>query len=273
MTALVMTVAPTGARLSKADHPNLPLGPAEIAAEIARCCEVGATMAHVHVRTPDGRHSLDPDLYRETIDAIRGVVGDRVVIQITTESGDRCGPAEQMAVVRQVHPEAVSLALRQLIPGDANVGEAAAFFDWLRRERIAPQYILYDPADVVRFHRLRRRGVIPQKEHWALFVLGRRDGPIDVRPRDLLPYLKAHDADYPWAICAFGPSECACAVTAAGLGGHVRVGFENNLWLADGSLAASNAALVEQVVASACRVGRAVADIDTTRRFIAGTAV
>lgn len=273
MTALVTTVAPTGACLSKADHRNLPLSAAEIAAEVARCCEAGATVAHIHVRTADGRHSLDPDIYRAAIDIIRGAVGDRMVIQITTESGGRYGPAAQMSVVRQLHPEAVSLALRELAPDDSDLGEAAAFFDWLRREGIAPQYTLFNPADVVRFHRLRRQGVIPQQEPWVLFVLGQYGGPVEVRPRDLLPYLKAHDADYPWAVCAFGPSECACALTAAGLGGHVRVGFENNLWLADGSLAASNVALVEQVIAAACRLGRVAADIGTTWQFIAGTAL
>jgi uncharacterized protein (DUF849 family) len=197
-----------------------------------------------------------------------------MVIQITTEAVGRHTPAEQMQVVRELRPEAVSLALAELIPDDAAIGEAAAFLAWLQRERIAPQYILYSPHEVTRFHDLRRRGVIQQRRPFALFVLGRYAEQMEAQPQDVLPFLAAHEeAACPWSLCAFGPREGACALTAAGLGGHVRVGFENNLWLADGSLAASNAALVEQVVASACRVGRAVADIDTTRRFIAGTAV
>ena len=114
--------------------------------------------------------------------------------------------------------------------------------------------------------------MIPQRRPFALLVLGRYAGQIEARPRDMLPYLAAHDADCPWALCAFGRREGACVLTAAGLGGHVRVGFENNLWLADGRLAASNAELVEQVAAGAGLLGREVADVATTRAFLAETA-
>ena len=78
-----------------------------------------------------------------------------------------------MTVIRQLHPEAVSLALAELIPDDAAAGDGAAFLNWIKRERIAPQYILYTPNDVARFHALHRRGVIPQRRPFALFVLGR----------------------------------------------------------------------------------------------------
>ena len=89
----------------------------------------------------------------------------------------------------------------------------------------------------------------------------------------MLPFLAAHDADCPWALCAFGRREGACVLTAAGLGGHVRVGFENNLRLADGRLAASNAELVAQVDGRrpACSAAK-IADIATTRAFLAETA-
>jgi uncharacterized protein (DUF849 family) len=268
-------VAPNGVRRTKADHPQLPLTPAEIAREAELCCAAGATILHLHVRGSEGRHSLDPKLYRAAIEAVRQALGDRVAIQVTTEAGNRYGPTDQIAVVRQLRPEAVSLALPELIPDDAAAGEAAAFLSWLKREHIAPQYILYTPNDVARFHALHRRGVIPQRRPFALFVLGRYvrpTAPTELRPRDLLPYLKAHDADCPWAVCAFGPRESACVVTAAGLGGHVRVGFENNLWLVDGRVAASNADLVEQVAVGARLLGRPLADIATTRAFLAETA-
>jgi uncharacterized protein (DUF849 family) len=272
MTPLVVIVAPNGARRTKADHPNLPITPDEIAPDAALCADAGASVLHVHVRTDDGRHTLDPDRYRAAIAAVRAAIGRRMVIQITTEAVGRYGPAEQMAVVRELHPEAVSLALAELIPDDDAENDAAAFLAWLKRERIAPQYILYAPEEVARFHDLRARGVIPQRRPFALFVLGRYASEVEARPPDLLPFLAAHDADCPWALCAFGRREGACALTAAGLGGHVRVGFENNLWLADGRLAASNAKLVEQVAAGAGLLERPVADIATTRAFLADTA-
>ena len=268
MTPLVVMVAPNGARRTKADHLNLPLTPAEIAREAELCCAAGASVLHVHVRDQDDSHSLDPDLYRAAIAAVRQKLGDRMVIQITTEAVGRYGPAEQMATVRAVHPEAVSLGLMELIPDDQAIDAAAAFLAWLQGERIAPQYILYSPSEVARLHDLRRSGVIPQRRPFALFVLGRYGDQTEAQPRDVLPFLAAHDADCPWAVCAFGPREGACVLTAAGLGGHVRVGFENNLRLADGRLATSNAELVAQVTAGARLLGREVADIATTARSL-----
>ena len=234
--------------------------------------EAGASVLHVHVRSDDGRHTLDAELYRAAIDAVRRKLGERMVIQVTTEAVGRYGPAEQMAMVRELRPEAVSLALGELIPDEGASSEAAAFLAWLKHERIAPQYILYAPDEVVRFHDLRARGVIPQRRPFALFVLGRYGERTEAQPRDLLPFLAVHDAACPWAACAFGRSEAACVLTAAGLGGHARVGFENNLWRADGSLAASNAELVEQVAAGARLLGRDIADVATTRAFLADTA-
>ncbi len=272
MTPLIVTVAPNGARRTKADHARLPVTPAEIAREAELCCAAGATVLHLHVRNGEGRHSLDPVHYRAAIAAVRSALGERMVVQVTTAAAGRYGPTDQMTVVRQLHPEAVSLALTELIPDDAAAGEAAAFLSWLRREQIAPQYILYTPNDVARFHGLHRRGVIPQRRPFALFVLGTYADPTELRPRDVLPYLKAHDADCPWAIAAVGPSESACALTAAGLGGHAQVGFENNLWLVDGRLAASNVELVEPIAAGARLLGRDLADITTTRAFLAETA-
>jgi uncharacterized protein (DUF849 family) len=272
MTPLLVMVAPTGARRTKAEHAALPLSPVEIAAEAERCCGAGATVLHLHVRDADGRHSLDPGLYRRAIDAVEAALGERMVIQITTESDGRYSVADQMTVVRQLHPEAVSLVLAELIPDLAAAGEVAAFLNWLKRERIAPQYILRSPADVARFQGLRRRGIIPQRRPFALFVLGRYTEPVEVWPRDMLPYLKAHDASCPWALCAFGPGEAACVLTAGGLGGHARVGFENNLWRSDGALAAGNAELVSQVVAGARLLGREPADIGETRELLAATA-
>ena len=273
MTPLVVMVAPNGARRTKADHPRLPMTAEELAEEAAACVAAGATLIHLHVRDAAGAHVLDVDLYRAATDAVRRRVGDRMVVQVTTEAVGRYRPDQQIAVVRALHPEAVSMALGELIPDDAATDEATELLAWLQRERIAPQFILYTPAEVIRFHELRRRGVIPQARPFVLFVLGRYTEPAEVRPRDVLPYLKAHDADFPWAVCAFGRAETACVLTAAGLGGHVRVGFENNLWLPDGSRAESNADLVTRVVAGAQLVGRPIADIATTRALLAETAV
>ena len=104
---------------------------------------------------------------------------------------------------------------------------------------------------------------------FVLFVLGQYGSGQPAAPRDLLPFLAAHDHECPWAVCSFGPLEAACTSTALGLQGHARVGFENNLLLINGSLAADNAALVAQSAFAAPPVGREVATADQARGLLA----
>src|SRR5690606_19967729 len=87
-----IAVAPNGGRRTKADHPALPITPADLARTAAECLEAGAAMIHVHVRDQEQQHLLDADAYRQAIDAIRAEVGQRMVIQITSESLGQYGP-------------------------------------------------------------------------------------------------------------------------------------------------------------------------------------
>lgn len=247
---IAIAVAPNGARKTHADHPALPITPNELAACARQCVDAGAAMLHLHVRRPDGTHSLEPDDYRPAITAVQQAVGDALVIQITTEAVGIYTPEQQMASVRALRPEAISAALRELAPDAAHEAQAARFFGELAAGRTAIQYILYSADDVVRYRDLRARGVLPDTPHWVLFVLGRYSAGQRSDPSDLLPFLQAWSdggeltASVPWAMCAFGPREAECALSAALLGGHARLGFENNMALPDGSTAPDNAALV-----------------------------
>jgi 3-keto-5-aminohexanoate cleavage enzyme len=265
-TPLVLAVAPTGARRTKADHAALPITPAEVARETARAHEAGAAMLHLHVRDSAGLHSIDADLYREATAAVRAAVGDRMVVQITTEAVGRFTPEEQIACVRAVRPEAASIAIREICPPGGDETALADLSLFMAREKIAPQFILYDVPDVERFLDLRRRGVLVAGT--VLYVLGRYAVGQRSSAADLLPFVRAGEgAGLPWSLCAFGPEERACALTAAALGGHVRVGFENNMWLPDGTPAPDNAALVAGIAARATDLGRRLADADETRRM------
>ncbi|ANH71743.1 hypothetical protein ACS15_3810 [Ralstonia insidiosa] len=247
---IAIAVAPNGARKTHVDHPALPITPDELADCARQCVEAGAAMLHLHVRRPDGTHSLEPDHYRPAIAAVQQAVGDALVLQITTEAVGIYTPEQQMASVRALQPEAISAALRELVPDTAHEAEAARFFGELAAARTAIQYILYSADDVVRYRDLRARGVLPDTPHWVLFVLGRYSAGQRSNPSDLLPFLQAWadggavTSNVPWAMCAFGPREAECALTAALLGGHARLGFENNMMLPDGSTAPDNAALI-----------------------------
>jgi uncharacterized protein (DUF849 family) len=258
-----IAVAPNGGRRSKQDHPALPISAEELARTAAACLDAGAAMIHMHVRDRDGRHLLDADAYREATKAIRDAVGDRLVVQITSEAVGSYQPAEQMAVVRATQPEAVSLALRELVP-DANHETAFAdFLSWLKSERIIPQIILYTPEEASALAVMQRRGLVPFDDIPVLYVLGRYTPGQVSRPADLLAFLAPDRPRFAhWMVCAFGRQETACVSAGALLGGHARVGFENNYHLPSGATAIDNAALVvaATVAFEACGLKTATAD-------------
>jgi 3-keto-5-aminohexanoate cleavage enzyme len=262
---LVIAVAPNGARRTKADHPAIPLTVDEIAHTAAACCEAGAALIHLHVRSADGQHLLDAGAYEAATAAIRREAGSDMIVQITTEAVGRYSPAEQMAVVDAVRPEACSVAVRELCPDAASEPAFADFLQRSARNSVHVQFILYDEPDRARLDELVRRGLVPFDAPCLLFVLGRYVTDRTSLPADLLPFLHAGVPAQPWFVCAFGAAEGACALTAAALGGHARVGFENNLQLNDGTTAPDNAALVAQQTRGAALIGRPVADGSAAR--------
>jgi 3-keto-5-aminohexanoate cleavage enzyme len=277
--ALAIAVAPNGARKTARDHPALPISPRELAECAAACRDAGASMLHLHVRDGAGRHSLAPADYRPAIEAVRSAVGRSLVLQLTSEAVGIYAPAEQRAMIRELRPEAVSLGLREMLPeGGGESGEereAASFLAWAHREHIVVQLILYDADDVRRYAELRRRAVIPEGRHWVLFVLGRYTPGQRSTLADLLPFVAAWQAAgaisaaVPWAICAFGPREIECGLGAAALGGHLRVGFENNVRLPDGRIARDNAELVACAADLARHLGHKIATAEGLREMFA----
>jgi 3-keto-5-aminohexanoate cleavage enzyme len=255
---LLITVAPNGAYKQRPDHPALPLTTTELGQTAKQCLDAGAAMIHMHIRDAEGRHSLDVQGYRDAQQAVKAAVGDAMIIQVTSEAARVYKAPEQIAMVTALKPEAVSVGLREV--DQPEIGEAglAQFFGWLAKERVMTQVIVYDVADLQRWQALRTKGVIPDAPWSLLFVLGRYSVGQTSEAKDLLPFVMAHTGNEPWSMCAFGAGEHACATTAAALGGHVRVGFENNLLLNNGQVASDNAALVCQIADSARVLGRSL---------------
>lgn len=269
---LIVTVAPNGARRTTADHAALPMTPEAIARTAAECADAGAAMIHLHVRDRDGKHSLDCEAYQSAIAAIRATLGERIVIQATSEAAGVYEREAQMAMVRELRPEAVSLAVREIVPDAATERSGADFLARVHENGIWPQYILYDAGDVVRYADLRRRGIVPGENNFLLYVFGKYARDRRSAPADLLPFLRAAEEQSlidPWAVCAFGAREGACMLAATALDGHVRVGFENNLWLPDGALAPDNASLVEQARRGGEFLGRQPMSADALRAMLA----
>lgn len=251
MTALPrIMVAPNGARLTRADHPALPVSVAQIVDCALECQAAGADGLHAHVRDADQHHVLDAGLYRELLDELaRRAPG--LYVQITTEAVGRYGAAEQRALVRAVRPRAVSVALRE-ITTEPDARLTRGFFAFCQEAGVAVQHILYDPADVQRLGALVTDGTIAREGLAVLLVLGRyAQGQVSA-PADLeapLAALRGLGLPVDWAVCAFGPQETDCLIRAAALGGKMRIGFENNRINSDGRIAPSNAARVQELVA------------------------
>lgn len=243
-------VAPTGARLTRADHPAVPLTIPQIVAAARDCHAAGAGGLHAHVRDAGGRHVLDAGLYRELLAALAAEVPG-LAVQITTEAVGRYTPAEQRHLVEEIRPASVSVALREITSDGEE--EPRRLFGFCREAGIALQHILYDAMEVEALGALVARGIVPREGLQVLHVLGRYTPGQVSRPDDLAAPLarqKGSGLHPDWAVCAFGPHETDCLVAAHALGGKVRVGFENNLLNADGSLARDNAERVREVVAA-----------------------
>lgn len=255
---VTLIVAPNGARRMPTDHPRLPITPETAAQESRAAVEAGAAVIHLHARDAEGKHTLDPAINRQFMEAVRAELGSDVVIQLTTEAVGQFTPDEQIHLIRELQPEAASFAVKELIPtdGDADKTRGREFFSWVRDSGIIAQFILYSADDVRRYHQLKAEGVLPADKHHLLFVLGRYSKTLQSEPEDLLPMLMAHTDDTPWAVCAFGAKEHLCAAAAIALGGDVRVGFENNLQDMHGNLAESNATLIAQAADVARSMGR-----------------
>lgn len=270
---VTIMVAPNGARRTKADHANLPMTIAEIASEVARCAEAGASAAHVHVRDSDGVHILNADLYRDVTAAIAREAGSEIVVQATTEAVGHYKPHEQIAMVRDLKPRAVSVGLREVLPDEDAVTAAAEFYAWCHAEEIAVQHILYDAADLHGFLEFVRRGVIPGSRWSVLYVLGRYTTNQKSDPNSLREFLdvmdQAEERDaMTWMMCAFGEGETASAAAAMALGGHPRVGFENSLWAPDGALMSGNDAVVARIRLIADQLGRPATNREETLRVL-----
>ena len=277
MAQVLIMAAVNGARRTKADHPALPMTVAEIAEDAAACAEAGAAMAHIHVRDDEGRHVLDAALYDQALADVGAWAGPDVLVQATTEAAGRYQPDAQIALIKALRPAAVSIALSEILSDAADAAARGRFRDlchWMQAEGVWPQFILYRPEDVETLHRLCADGDIPFAEPFLLFVLGRyRDGQV-ATPDHLLPFLQAlGHTRATWMICAFGPLEHACAEAAMAAGGHVRIGFENNLHMPDGGFARSNADLIAVAAEAARSSSRGVmppADAGTLRKRLLG---
>ena len=244
-----LMVAPNGARRTKSDHSALPITDAEVIETAIACCAAGADGIHVHIRDADGLHEIDAGHYRAVLDQLREAVPD-MYHQVTSESAERYSGAEQRAIMRDLAPSHVSVALREMVRQPSDWDEAQDFYAWAHDAQVDIQHILYSPQEVRGFVEALDDGRIPGTTHLIQLVQGSyahgSAGQVS-----LIDYLaemnRAEGMTFDWMLCAFGTEETNNLARAAQHGGKARVGFENSLWNKDGSLAEDNAMRVREV--------------------------
>ncbi len=241
-----LMVAPNGARKQKSDHPMLPIAIPDITQTAYDCFQAGADSLHLHIRTKSGAHSLDPVLYKETISAVSDKVPD-MPIQITTEGVGIFDVATQFHCIKSLIPAAASISIREMA---RDTSLATHVYGFCAEAKTAVQHILYDVNDIALLRQWYANSWIPADMTSVIYVLGQYQPMQPARPENLNSFLTASDGlNLDWMICAFGQHELACAKAALHMGGDIRIGFENNIQLPDGSPANNNAQTVAMAAA------------------------
>jgi uncharacterized protein (DUF849 family) len=264
---VVITVAPTGPLTTREQHPELPLSPAEIGAAVAEACEAGAAIAHVHARDADGRPTADPATYSAIVAEIRSRCD--IVIQASTGVGLDVSCEDRLKIV---DTDAVDVTMATLNPASMTFAQSTfnnppwfveALAQALHRRDIHPELEVYDFGHVALCLELVERGLSRAPLQFS-FVMGVRGG----MPGDpaLLPQLRAMLPDGAmWQAIGIGRAQLPLSLAALALGGNARVGFEDNLYIERGRLAASNAEFVSRMAQLVHAAGRDLATPDDVR--------
>jgi uncharacterized protein (DUF849 family) len=262
----IISCAVTGNITTVAQHTGLPCTPEQIAQACIGAAKAGAAIAHIHVRYPDGRPSMELAHYREVVERIRDSDTD-VIINLTTGPGQRFVPSEsdpavaatgttlthperRMEHVVALRPEICSLDLNTMYSGSSvviNTPKNVRVMAQLAREAgTLPELEVFDSGDIHLANDLIADGTLPSPSLFQI-VLGVKYGA-DASPATLAYLVSLLPNDACWASFGIGRREFPMLLQSWLLGGHVRVGLEDNIYLSKGVLAPDNAALVAKGV-------------------------
>ncbi len=252
---IVITAAIVGAEVTRAQNPHVPYTAQEIASEAKRCADAGASIIHLHVRDAQGRASQDETLFRAAIAAIRAQCD--VVIQVSTGGAVGMSLEERLGGLRCA-PEMATLNCGSVNFGDDVFANTLPDMRDIARRihalSIVPELELYEIGHLDNALMLVREGLLTPP-HWVQFVLG-VPGALGARASVLRFFVSELPSAMHWGVAGVGRHQFPMAELAITLGGHVRVGLEDNLYLERGVLAQGSAPLVERAVSLARQHGR-----------------
>lgn len=266
MEKLIITVALDGAEVTREQNPHLPVTPDEIAADAERCRNAGAAMVHVHARRPDGTPTQDTGIYAEIMQAVRSRTD--VIVQLST------GGAVGMPAQERIAPVLLKPEMASLTAGTVNFGRDVfmnppemieEFARVMAANGVVPEVECFDLGHVDNALALVRKGILRLPLHFD-FVMG-VPGGIAPTIRNLVHLSESIPPGCTWSVAGIGRAQLPLANAAILLGGHVRVGLEDNIYYSKGVLA-SNEMLVARVVRLAQELGREIATPGDARRIL-----
>lgn len=264
---LVITVAGVGAEVMRDQQPHLPLLPDEVGEEYRRAWEAGAAIGHVHGRKPDGTPTQDLGTFRAFSSAIRARCP--ILQQFSTGGAVGMGVEERIEAL-PLKPDMATLTL-----GTCNFGDEVfentlptirTILARIREHGIAPELEIFDDGMLATADVLFAKGLLAPPCHFD-FVLG-VPGAAAANAETLTHYARSIPKGCTWTVAGIGRRQTAMATLAIAMGGHVRVGFEDNIFYRKGELADSNARFVERVVRIAREVGREPASVPVARKIL-----
>lgn len=269
MEKLIITAAICGAEVLKEHNPAVPYTVEEMVREARSAYDAGASLIHLHVRYDDGTPTQDKARFREVMDAIRAELPD-VIIQPST------GGAVGMSNDERLQPTELKPEMATLDCGTLNFGGDEVFMNTENTIKyfgekmislgIKPELEVFDKSMIDMALRLHRKGYINKPMHFDL-VMG-VNGGISGELRDFVFMRGSLPEDATYTVAGIGRYEFPLAMAAIIDGGHVRVGFEDNVYLSKGVLAKSNGELVAKVVRMAKELGREIATPAEARKIL-----
>jgi len=263
---LIITVAPTGSVPRKDNTPHVPVTSGEIAECARRCEDAGASILHIHVRNEDQSPSDDPERFQDVVDKLSGRTN--LILQIST--GGRAGVGLESRIKRLAScTEMASLTTGSVnFPNSAYINEPALVEELARemlRLGIKPEMECFDVSMINNALNLRDAGLAPDPLHFN-FVMGLK-GAIPATVENLVHMRSCIPAGTTWTVSGVGASQLMMGAHAILMGGHVRVGLEDNIYYRRGELG-SNEQLIERMVRLAHEMGREVATPDEARAIL-----
>ena len=284
MEKLIITAAMIGGITTREKNPHPPMTPREIAESAIECHKAGASVCHIHVRDPHTQaSSMKFELYKEVFDRVR----DRcdLIINLTTGAGGRLlydpasgtwntaelkSPEERVEHVLKLKPELCSLDVGTLNFGPRAfinlVSVVEKMAKMIKDAGVKPELEVFDAGHIQIARRLLSLGLVEKNAHFQI-CMGTRMG-VAGTPRNAMFMAESLPAGVTWSIFGVAATQFPMAMMGVLLGGHIRVGFEDNLYLRKGQLAKSNAELVRHSVGLIRSLDREVATVEEARKIL-----